>query len=78
MPEIRIQYNDDKRSHVITTALTGLIINGVLVYFFYIYYNKNPDLAKHGDCWADSSDSDKEVGSPVESTTFGFDTNVSN
>ena len=77
MPEIRIQYNDDKRSHVITTALTGLIINGVLVYFFYTYYNNNPDLADHGDCWANSNDDSKDYGLPGESTTLGFDTNVS-
>ena len=77
MPEIRIQYNDEKRSHVLTVALTGLIINGVLTYFFYTYYQKNPDLAEHGDCWADSNDDSKDVGSPAESKTFGFDTNVS-
>ena len=77
MPEIRIQYNDDKRSHVLTTALTGLIINGVLTYFFYIYYQKNPDLAEHGDCWADASDSDKDKGLGFENKTLGYDTNVS-
>ena len=77
MPEIRIQYNDDKRSHVITSALTTLIINGVLLYFFYTYYFANPDLANHGDCWADSKDDGKDYGWPKEETSLGFDTNVS-
>ena len=35
----------------------------------------NPDLAEHGDCWADPHNSDTDIGWPAE---FGnFNVNVS-
>ena len=43
-------------AHAGVAVFCEIAINGVLAYFFYTYAWKNPDLARHPDCWAVDND----------------------
>ena len=64
--QINIGYDNENAIHIAASAITHLVINGVMSYFFYQYFEMNPDLAEHGDCWADPHNDDKETGSAFE------------
>ena len=55
----RVAYDIDNPKHQGPTACCNLVIHSVMLYFFYTYGWKNPDLDDHGDCWAVD---DKDLG----------------
>ena len=52
MPEVNMVYDNENPTHAMGSACCNIVINGVLCYFMYTYAYKNPDLAEHGNCWA--------------------------
>ena len=63
---INVGYDMENPAHVGCSVFCEIVVNGVMAYFFYVYAWKNPDLAKHGDCWAgDGNDNGSLIDPPI-------------
>ena len=61
MPEVTMVYDANDPKHTGPSACCNLIVAGIMSYFFYTYGWDNPDLEKHGNCYA-RDDSDIGIG----------------
>ena len=70
MSSRRVQVGFDAQNpvHAGSAACCNIIFNGVMAYFFYTYAWANPDLAKHGACWANDG---TDYGTPTSSDLLG-------